>query len=168
APAAAQSAAAGGAAAPAADFRTEFLGQFDASAAKLVALAEAMPAERFDWRPAEGVASVAEAYTHIAHYNYLYPREGLRAAVPAGVDLGVLGGLSGKVEVVDALRASLEHVRTTVSGMSDADLEAPARLYGRDITRWAVLFQLITHMNEHLGQEIAYARMNGVVPPWSR
>lgn len=153
---------------PATDFRTEFLAQFDASAGKLVALAEAMPAERFDWRPAEGVASVAEAYTHIARYNYLYPRQGLGVAVPAGVDLDAMEARTAKAEVVEALSASLQHVRTTVSGMSDADLDAPARLYGRDITRWAVLFQLITHMNEHLGQEIAYARMNGVVPPWSR
>ena len=167
APLAAQAPAAAAQASPT-DFRTEFLAQFDASAGKLVALAEAMPAERFDWRPSEGVASVAEAYTHIARYNYVYPRQGLGVAVPAGMDLDAMEARRAKAEVVEALRASLQHVRTAVSGMSDADLAAPARLYGRDITRWAVLFQLITHMNEHLGQEIAYARMNGVVPPWSR
>ena len=52
--------------------------------------------------------------------------------------------------------------------MNDADLAAPTRLYGRDVASWSVLLQLVTHMNQHLGQEIAYARMNGVVPPWSR
>ena len=52
--------------------------------------------------------------------------------------------------------------------MSDADLAKPAELYGREVESWAVLLQLLTHMNEHLGQAIAYARMNRVVPPWSR
>ncbi len=62
----------------------------------------------------------------------------------------------------------MDHVRGVVDGMSDADLAGPVELYGREVAGWAVLLQLITHMNEHLGQEIAYARMNGVVPPWSR
>ena len=55
-----------------------------------------------------------------------------------------------------------------LASLSDADLEATTRLYGRDVAQWAVLLQLVAHMNEHLGQSIAYARMNGVTPPWSR
>ena len=62
----------------------------------------------------------------------------------------------------------MDHVRSAVAGMSEADLEAPTRLYGSDVAHWGVLFQLVAHMNEHLGQSIAYARSNGVVPPWSR
>ena len=50
----------------------------------------------------------------------------------------------------------------------DADLTKMTRLYGRDVAQWAVLLQLVAHLNEHLGQSIAYARSNGVVPPWSR
>ncbi len=61
----------------------------------------------------------------------------------------------------------MDHVRAVVAGMSDGDLEAGTRLYGRDVAKWAVLLQLVAHMNEHLGQSIAYARTNGVVPPWS-
>lgn len=150
-------------------FREEILGQFGASASKLQALAEAMPAETYDWRPMEGVASVADVYLHIARYNYYYPDVAMDVEPPEVVDYEQLEGvIVDKDEVVAALRASLEHVRRVAETASDADLRAPTRLYGRDVQRWAVLLQLVTHMNEHLGQSIAYARMNRVVPPWSR
>ena len=151
------------------DFRAEFKGQFEASAQKLVALAEAMPAETYSWQPMEGVATVAKAYMHIARYNYMYPHLNLGIAPPDGMDYQSLEeAVTEKEEVMRILAASMDHVRGVVDGMSDADLAAPVELYGRGVASWAVLLQLITHMNEHLGQEIAYARMNGVVPPWSR
>jgi uncharacterized damage-inducible protein DinB len=149
------------------DFRQEFAGQFGASARKLVALAEAMPAASYDWEPMDGVASVARVYMHIARYNYMYPDQNLGVGAPLAYD-AFEDEVTKKEDVVEALSASMEHVRTVLAGMSDADLEAPTRLYGRDVAKWSVLLQLITHMNEHLGQSIAYARMNGVVPPWSR
>lgn len=150
-------------------FQAQFLGQFNASARKLVALAEAFPEDRFDWRPADGVASVAEAFMHIARYNYYYPATSLGITPPVGMDYERLEGVvSEKAQVVAELRRSMDHVRTVAERMSAVDLEKQTRLYGRDVAQWAVLLQLITHMNEHLGQEIAYARMNGVVPPWSR
>ncbi len=151
------------------DFREEFSGQFEASARKLVDLAKAMPADSYSWRPMEGVATVASAYMHIARYNYMYPDMNLGVDPPAGVEYRTLEErVTEKDQVVEVLAASMDHVRKVVQGMSDADLEAPVRLYGREVAGWAVLLQLVTHMNEHLGQEIAYARMNGVVPPWSR
>ena len=150
------------------DFRAEFTGQFEASAQKLVALARAMPAGSYSWQPMEGVASVARAYMHIARYNYMYPHQNLGIAPPDGMEYRTLEeAVTEKDEVVEILAASMDHVRGAVKGMSDADLAAPVELYGRQVASWAVLLQLITHMNEHLGQEIAYARMNGVVPPWS-
>lgn len=151
-------------------FREEFLGQFDASARKLVALAQAMPAERFNWRPGEGVASVAEAYMHIARYNYYYPADALSVAAPAGLDYDGFEREENppKERVVEVLQRSMDHVREVANGLSSEDLARTTRLYGRDVPQWAVLLQLLAHMNEHLGQEIAYARMNGVTPPWSR
>ena len=151
------------------DFRREFLGQFEASARKAVALAEAMPAESYSWRPMEGVASVGEVYMHIARYNLMYPEENL--GVPARVPADEYGAweesITDKAQAVRILTESMEWVRTVVADLSDEDLDAPTRLYGRDVAKWSVLLQLVTHMNEHLGQSIAYARMNGVVPPWS-
>ena len=149
------------------DFREEFRRQFGASSRKLVALAEAMPADAYGWRPMEGVASVAEAYMHIARYNYLYPDQNLGIAAPVAY-AGLEEDVTEKAEALEVLAASMEHVRTVAEGLSDDDLQSSTRLYGRDVAKWAVLLQLVTHMNEHLGQSIAYARMNGVVQPWSR
>ena len=148
------------------DFRQEFLGQFNASARKLVALAEAVPAESYAWRPGEGVMSVVEVYAHIARYNYLYPDQNLGMGAPISYE-GFEDDVNSKTLAVEVLRASVEHVRAVVTEMSDADLNASTELYGRTVAKWAVLLQLVAHMNEHLGQSIAYARMNGVVPPWS-
>ena len=150
-------------------FLEEFDGQFNASASKLVALAEAMPAEAFDWAPMEGVASVAEVYMHIARYNYFYPE--IAMGIPSPMGRAVYDSWEGDVrdkdQVVEILAASMDHVRQVAEHTSAADLDEMTRLYGRDVGHWAVLLQLVTHMNEHLGQSIAYARMNGVVPPWS-
>ncbi len=152
------------------DFLEEFSGQFESSARKLVALAEAMPAEAYQWQPMDGVASVASVYLHIARYNYYYPEIALDVASPMGrAEYDRWEDEVGeKTEVLQLLAASMDHVRDVVAAMSEADLGEQTRLYGRDVGQWAVLLQLVTHMNEHLGQSIAYARMNGVVPPWSR
>ena len=151
-----------------AGFREEFLGQFEGSMSKLEALAEAMPAGSYAWSPGEGVMPVAQVYAHIARYNYLYPQENLGVPTPPGVEMERMEAVTDKAQVVAMLKRSREHVRGAVRGMSDADLARTTKLYGRDVQQWAVLFQLVAHMNEHLGQSIAYARMNGVVPPWSR
>lgn len=150
-------------------FAAEWKGQFEASARKFVALARAMPADAYAWRPAEGVMSVAEVYMHVARYNYAYPDQNLGEAPPAGVDYDALQGVvTGKDRVVEILERSMDHVRAVADAMPVDKWGAPTTLYGRDVGKWAVLLQLVTHMNEHLGQSIAYARMNGVVPPWSR
>ena len=151
-----------------AGFRDEFLGQFESSMERFVALAEAMPADKFTWSPGPGVMSVARVYAHVARYNYGYPASAMGIAAPAGVGLDTLEAVAEKAQVVALLRRSGAHVREAVSGMSDAQLARQTRLYGRDVQQWAVLLQLLAHMNEHLGQSIAYARMNGVVPPWSQ
>lgn len=152
------------------DFSSEVAGHFDVSARKLVALAQAMPEESYGWRPMDGVSSVAEVYMHIARYNLMYPHQNLGIEPPAE-----LAGyadwektVSDKGEVVRLLAASMDHVRTVMGEMDAAKLDAGTTLYGRDVPGWAVLLQLVSHMNEHLGQSIAYARTNGVVPPWSR
>ncbi len=147
----------------------ELRGQFEGSAEKLVALAEAMPAESYSWQPMEGVYTVAAAYMHVARYNYMYPDMYLGVDAPSGVDYASLEErVTTKGEAVRVLAASMDHVRGIMDAMSDANLAKPTELYGREVESWAVLLQLVTHMNEHLGQAIAYARMNRVVPPWSR
>lgn len=151
-------------------FLQEFEGQFGASSSKLVALAEAMPESTYDWSPGEGVASVARVYMHIARYNYMYPHENLGrdSPVPRAEYMRWEDEVRDKAEVVQILEESMEYVVSVYERMSAEDMNREVTLYGRQVGEWAVLLQLVTHMNEHLGQSIAYARTNDVVPPWSR
>ena len=148
--------------------REELLMQFNTSASKFEALAAAMPAEKFTWSPGPGVMSVARVYAHVATYNYSYPSQNMGAPAPRAVNLDTLERMTDKAQIVALLRSSAEYVRQNVKQMPEAQLAQPTELYGRSVPQWSVLLQLVAHMNEHLGQSIAYARMNGVVPPWSR
>ena len=117
----------------------------------------------------EGVYSVARVYTHISRYNYMYPDQSLGIESPMGPAEYERWEeeVFDKDKIVEILSASMNHVRTVIDQMSEQEFSKPTRLYGREVGQWAVLLQLVTHMNEHLGQAIAYARMNQVVPPWS-
>lgn len=148
--------------------RDEMLMHFESSMGKFIALARAMPADRYTWAPGEGVMQVGHVFMHVARYNYMYPSANMGAALPAAVDLEGMEAVREKERVVRALEESRAWVRQVVSGMTAADLAATTRLYGREVGEWAVLVQLVAHMNEHLGQSIAYARMNDIAPPWSR
>ena len=148
-------------------FRGEFLAQMKDVEDKLTSLAEAVPAEKFSWRPAEGVRSVGEVYMHVAAGNYfLMGFVGVKA--PEGTGLTMEKEITEKKAVIAALKKAMDHVRNAVVAMKDADLDKPLKLFGQETTYRGTLLLLSNHMHEHLGQSIAYARMNGVVPPWSR
>jgi uncharacterized damage-inducible protein DinB len=144
------------------------MGHFEASMGKVIALAEAMPQDRYDWRPEGEAMSVARVYGHIARYNYYYPQSSLGIAPPAGLRLDTLEAMRDKAQIVRLLKQSSDHVHRVMKDMPAEQLEAMTTLYGRSVPRWAVMLQLVAHMNEHLGQSIAYARSNTIVPPWSR
>ena len=153
---------------PPADLRDGFKGRYQYAAQRLVALAKAIPEDQFSWSPGEGVMSVERVFMHIIHYNYYYPASSLGVAAPEGIDVPNLESLTGKAVVLEHLQPSLDHVRAVLGQMSADDLSQGVELYGRHTEAWNVFMQLQVHMGEHLGQLIAYARMNGVVPPWSR
>lgn len=148
------------------NFKSQFSQHFD-YASRVLSLAKAMPAEKYTWRPSEEVSSVEEVYTHIARYNFYYPHNSLGIPAPDDVDVENIESISGKEEVVEILERSIEHVKESVEQMEASKLEEKTELYGRTVNGQAVLMQLITHKSEHVGQSIAYARMNGVVPPWN-
>lgn len=150
------------------NYRDEFLAHFGRSSMKMTRLSAAVPESLYTWSPGEGVMSIAQVYGHIARYNYLYLDGSLGIRAPDGVDWENFEALTDKAAIVAALEASVAHVQTHVKAMSADDLTGMTRLYGRDVPGWAVLFQLLSHLNEHVGQSVAYARMNGIVPPWSR
>ena len=151
-----------------AGFRGEFLHQFDNSMAKVVALAEAVPAEKYPRPAVRGAMPLAKIFAHIASYNYDYPARAMGIAAPAGIGRDTLERVAEKAQVVALLRSSADHVRQAVRRMPEAQLGEMTTLYDRRVPQWAVLFQLIAHMDDHMGQSIAYARASGVVPPWSR
>lgn len=147
---------------------TEQFNQHFRYASRVLDLAKAMPAEKYSWRPDEGVMSVEEVYTHIARYNYLYPATSLGIPSPENINLDEIESITGKEEVISILEASINHLSDAMEKMPESKLSESTELYGRTVNGQAVLMQLITHMSEHVGQSIAYARMNGVVPPWNR
>ena len=147
-------------------FVSEVMLQFEASMEKFIALAEAVPAERYAWSPGAGTMTVAKVYGHVARYNYLYPATSLGAKAPDGRDADAAEDITDKAQMVARLRESRDHVRKVVAGLQNP--AAGTTQYGRAVPQWSVLLQLVSHMNEHLGQSIAYARMNSIVPPWSR
>ena len=151
-----------------AGFREEFLHQFGISMEKVIALAEAVPAEKYATSPVAGTMPLGRAYAHIARFNYEYPARAMGIAAPAGVDPEALERITDKAQIVALLRRSAEHVRQAVRQMPEAQLARPTTLYGRRVPQWAVLLQLLAHMNDHMGQSIAYGRAAGVVPPWSQ
>jgi uncharacterized damage-inducible protein DinB len=149
-------------------FRGEFLHQFNQSMAKVIALAEAVPADTYARRPLPAVMPLARTFAHIALYNYEYPARAMGISTPRGIDRDTLERVAAKPAVVALLRNSAEHVRRVVREMPDGQLAQETTLYGRRVPQWAVLLQLLAHMNDHLGQTIAYGRVSGVVPPWSQ
>lgn len=148
------------------NFKKQFSQHFD-YASRVLSLAKAIPAEKYSWRPSKKVSSVEEVYTHIARYNFYYPQNSLGIPAPDDIDVDNIESISGKEEVVEILERSIEHVKEIISEMNESKLQQETELYGRTVNGQAVLMQLITHKSEHVGQSIAYARMNGVVPPWS-
>ena len=153
---------------PPADLKEGFMTRYNYAAGRLVSLAEAIPEDKFAWSPGEGVMSIERVFMHIIRYNYYYPASSFGITAPEGIDVENLEMLTGKATVLDHLQPSLDHARAVLAQMSEADLSKTVVLYGRDTEAWNVLLQLQTHMGEHLGQLIAYARMNEVVPPWSQ
>ena len=153
-------------AAPTTGFRAEFLGQHAYGEKQILELAEATPADKYGWRPAPGVRSISEVYIHIAGGNYfLLGFAGVKA--PVGLDKDMEKNVTEKSKVIDELKKSFAHVRAGIASTSDADLDKPVSFFGRDTTVRGVLLSVVSHEFEHLGQSIAYARTNGIVPPWT-
>jgi uncharacterized damage-inducible protein DinB len=147
-------------------FRADFLAQQDGVEKELLGLAEATPAEKFSWRPAEGVRSIGEVYMHVAGGNYLFLGfAGVKA--PAGISPSMEKDVTEKAAVIEAMKKSFAHLRAGVASIADADLDKPLKVFGHDTTVRGVLMVAANHEHEHLGQSIAYARMNGIVPPWT-
>jgi uncharacterized damage-inducible protein DinB len=148
-------------------YRSEVLSEVTVQADKFTRLAEAIPAEKYTWRPAPDARSFAEVFLHVAAANYnLYKLVG--TPPPAGIDVKTLEkSTTDKVKVVATLKDSFAHAKKAITAMSDADLEKSMDWFGGKNTERGILLFIVRHGAEHLGQSIAYARSVGVVPPWT-
>ena len=142
-------------------------GELQHASSQLVALADVIPDEKFTWRPAEGVRSTSEVCMHIAIGNFfLLSLTG--APMPSDVKPGMDKSVTAKPEVIAWLKRSVDAVKDARAKATPEELQRKVDVFGRSTTVEAVFLRVIVHVNEHMGQLIAYARMNGVTPPWSQ
>jgi uncharacterized damage-inducible protein DinB len=153
----------------------DLLTDIDQARDKLLQLADAIPEDQWTWRPGEGVRSVREVFLHVAADNYLLPAA-LGGTPPASTGISVDDFSTaqayerqelGKAETIAALQASFDHLVDVIGRTDEANLTDRISIFGGEWSRQGFLVLTTTHLHEHLGQMIAYARMNDVVPPWS-
>jgi len=157
----------GEAAAGAVDLAATLGADFERTSGRVVQLAEAIPADKYGWRPAEGVRSVSEAVMHVAAANFALS-SALGVAPPDGVDLENLEKVTDRDQVVATLKTSIEHAKKAFEGSEGKDYNRTVNAFGFEMPAARAVVILAAHSHEHLGQLIAYARSNGVVPPWSQ
>ena len=155
------------------EVRKQFLADLDTLESKFLALANAIPANKYAWRPAQGVRSVGEAFMHVASEFYVYAPMAYGAArspvIPRGQDaFKKFESMSTKDDVVKHLKEGFAYAKQSITGIDEGQLTGSRKLFGGDHTIIETSFAMTDDLHEHLGQLIAYARMNGVTPPWSK
>jgi len=134
---------------------------------QLIALAEAIPADKYSWRPAPGVRSVSEVLVHIAQANF-YLLSVTGPPMPSDMESDHLEKtLTAKPIIVADLKRSLEAVKQARAQLKPGDLERKVTIEGKTVPVEGIYLRILVHDNEHMGQLVAYARVNGIVPPWS-
>ncbi len=135
---------------------------------KMVGLATAIPPEKYTWRPEAGVRSVSELFLHVTAANYNIP--GMisgTAPTPAFKVEGFETSTTDKAKIIQQLNQSFAHAEAVIQSMTNADFAKPEKKLGPDANDGDVIYLLVVHNHEHFGQAIAYARLNGVTPPWT-
>ena len=140
---------------------------------KFIDLANAIPESAYSWKP-NGARTIGEVLLHVGSDNYLLP---IFLGAPAPASTGITSDFNSavafekrklsKAEIIAELTASFGHLHRTI-GADDSKLGETVKLFGQDFTRQRAVILTVTHLHEHLGQLIAYARANNVTPPWSK
>jgi len=155
----------------ASDMRAGYLADFDTMQTKFKELAGAMDADTYGWRPMDGVRSVSEVFMLIAAENYFVPAA-WGATPPDGITpsfalFDELAEVTDKRDVLNHLETSAAYLLEAVGSLSDEQMQETIQMFGQDGVLQASLLLVVGDMHEHLGQAIAYARMNEVIPPWT-
>lgn len=150
-----------------AGIRGEILAGIKDAEDKLNQLAEATPEARYSYRPSKESRTAAQVFMHVAAGNYFLANFA-GAKPPEGINLQKYeDSLTKKADIQKAMKDSFAHVEKALMSASDADLEKPVDFFGRKTTVRGAFMLVLSHSHEHLGQSIAYARGNGIVPPWT-
>ena len=155
------------------EFRAQFMKDLDTLQGKVVALANVVPAEKFGWRPAPGVRSFGEVFMHIASEHYVFTPMSfgaLRSPVIARAQdaFPKFEANASKDSVLKYLNEGFAYTKAQVMGVSPDSLVGTRKLFGRDYNVMETGLGMIADLHEHLGQLIAYSRVNGIKPPWSK
>ena len=152
----------------------EFVGQTEFIQGRLSQLAGAMPESTFEWRPTDGVRSVSEVYLHAAFANYICVTMS-GGSVPD--EVGFVMDFSkaddwdtqttDKAAVIEKMNQSFDILKKRIGELNQEDLDREVEVFGMTMSVRNFIISMIAHSHEHLGQGIAYARMNDVTPPWS-
>lgn len=148
-------------------FRAEYLAELSVAEDHLVRLAEVIPAEKYTWRPARGVRSFSEVFLHVAGSNFNLPRT--LGVVPKDgmLTADYWTSTTDKAKIVADLKQSFAFLRAGIEKLTDADAEKRMPWFDGENSYRGILYFFTRHTGEHTGQLIAYARFNGIVPPWS-
>jgi len=144
-------------------FQAAFVEDAGTLSKKFTGLAQVM-AGKYEWKPGQGVRSVGDVFNLIVEENGLLA-DALTGKTNAGAEPAPITD-PGKMQ--DALKASYANLQKAITGLSDNDLQTHVKLFGEDMTKQGAVMLILEDQHEHLGQSIAYARTNGVVPPWSK
>src|SRR5258707_15682135 len=147
----------------------EASGSLGYSADQVMQLAKAIPADKYAWAPQAGVRSFAEVFGHIVSANYFFASK-LGAKIPDGVKMETIEkDLKTKDQCAAALKQSYETIIGAVKALKDGDMTKKVEFpFPGEYTDMSAVLIAAGHSNEHLGQLIAYSRMNGITPPWSQ
>lgn len=154
---------------PAALEKAAFLADLDAMRGKFLGLAEAFPPDKYTWRPMEGVRSVSEVLMLIASEGYGFAPTALGGkAALSREEMAPLSKITDKAQVIDHLTKGFAHAKQALEAIDPATLVGKRKVFGQERTTPELVLFVAGDMHEHLGQLIAYARMNRIVPPWSK
>jgi hypothetical protein len=153
----------------AAAIKAAYLADLEAMRSKYMGLAEAFPQDKYTWRPMEGVRSVSEVLMLIASEGYGFAPQALGGKTAmTREEAQKLGAVTAKAQVIDHLTKGFAHAKQAIEAIDPATLVGRRSVFGRERTMPEVVLFVSGDMHEHLGQLIAYARMNRIVPPWSK
>ena len=149
--------------------KASFLNDLDTLRGKFLGLAEAFPQDKYTWRPMEGVRSVSEVLALAASEGYAFVPTAFGGKPGATrEELTALRTTTDKAKLIEALNKGFAHAKAELTAVDPAQMTGRRQVMGQNASAVDAAFAIGGDLHEHLGQMIAYARMNKIVPPWSK